>query len=376
MNNNKKPYDYLVVGAGLFGGVFAREASDRGKKVLIVDKRPQIGGNCASKTEDNIDVHLYGAHIFHTDDENVVNYLGRFTRFNNFINSPIADYNGNLYNMPFNLNTFYALFKTKTPREAAERLEKERAEYGGITEPKNLEEKALKLVGKTVYETLVKGYTEKQWGKKASELPAFIISRLPFRLTFDNNYFTDRYQGIPEDGYNAMFENLLKGIDVKLDTDFFKEKDTLSELSDKTVFTGRIDEYFGFSFGRLEYRSLRFETEKLDEENRQGVAVVNYTDAVTPYTRTIEHKHFRPGAKSPVTFVTKEYPAPFTEGAEPYYVINDEKNNSLYLRYKELADRERAAHGVIFGGRLAEYRYYDMDDVVLSALNTAKKEFG
>ncbi len=368
-----KKYDYLIVGSGFFGSVFAREAADKGKKVLVIDKRARIGGNCASETREGIDVHLYGAHIFHTDYENVWNYINRFTRFNNFVNSPVAHFKGKLYNMPFNMNTFYALWGVTTPAEAEARLKAERAAYAHITEPKNLEEKALTLAGKDLYETLVKGYTEKQWGRPATELPPFIINRLPFRLTFDNNYFTDRYQGIPEDGYTAVFGKLLAGIDVKLNVDYFREKAELSRLADKTVYTGGIDAYFGFCLGELEYRSLRFETEVLAQENRQGVAVVNYTDRVTPYTRIIEHKHFRPAHKSPVTVVTKEYPAAFTKGAEPYYVVNDQKNDALYAGYRKLAGDERK-NGVIFGGRLAEYRYYDMDDVILSALTAAGKE--
>jgi len=371
----KKPYDYLVVGAGFFGSVFARQATDAGKKVLVIDKRSRIGGNCASRIENNIDVLVYGAHIFHTDFEDVWTYVNRFTKFNNFVNSPLANYNGKMYNLPFNMNTFYALWGVRTPAEALVKLDEQRAEYRHITDPKNLEEKALTLAGKDIYEKLIKGYTEKQWGRKCSELPAFIISRLPFRLTYDNNYFTDRYQGVPEDGYDALFKNLLDGIEVKLNTDFFKEREALSNLAPKTVFTGRVDEYFNFSLGALEYRSLKLDTETLDKENYQGVAVVNYTDAETPYTRIIEHKHFRPRAASPVTVVTREYPAQFTEGAEPYYVINDKRNNDLYAEYKKLAEQE-AERGVIFGGRLAEYRYYDMDDVILSALETAKKELG
>ncbi|MCL2797608.1 MAG: UDP-galactopyranose mutase [Firmicutes bacterium] len=399
-------YDYLIVGAGLFGGVFAREAADKGKKVLVIDKRPRIGGNCASEMRDGIDVHLYGAHIFHTDYEDVWEYVNRFSRFNNFVNSPIASYRGKLYNLPFNMNTFYALWGVRTPEEAESKLDEQRAAYRHITEPKNLEEKALTLCGRDIFETLIKGYTEKQWGRDARELPPFIISRLPFRLAFDNNYFTDRYQGIPEDGYAALFERLFNGIEVKRNSDFFADREAFCGVADKIIFTGRVDEYFDFKLGALEYRSLSFETETLKCENYQGVAVVNYTDFAPPYTRVIEHKHFRPAAKSPVTVVTKEYPAEFRghnplpvpcvlcldalsptpesripnpeprapiSNNEPYYVINDARNNALYAEYKKLADAEKEK-GVVFGGRLAEYRYYDMDDVILSALTAVKKE--
>jgi len=367
-------YDYLIVGAGLFGATFARKMTDSGKKVCVIDKRQQIGGNCASKSEHGIDVHMYGAHIFHTDYEDVWQFVNRFTRFNNFINTPIANYNGKLFCLPFNMHTFYALWGVKTPEEAEEKLAKERAKYAHIQEPKNLEEKALTLVGKEIYEILIKGYTEKQWGVKATELPAFIISRLPFRLSFDNNYFLDRYQGIPESGYNKMFEKLLDGIEVKLGVDFFDSRAELQSQANKIVFTGRIDEYFDYKLGELAYRSLRFETETLDKKNYQGVAVVNYTDSVTPYTRIIEHKHFRASDSSfnvEKTVVTKEYPAEFVKDSEPYYVVNNSKNNELLAQYKELAKKEQ---NVIFGGRLAEYKYYDMDDVIKSSLETAERE--
>ena len=367
-------YDYLIVGSGLFGATFARKMVDSGKRVLVIDKRGQIGGNCASKNVEGIDVHLYGAHIFHTDFEDVWQFINRFTKFNNFINTPIANYNGQLFCLPFNMHTFYALWGVKTPQEAEERLAKERAKFLHITEPKNLEEKALTLVGEEIYEILIKGYTEKQWGIKATELPAFIISRLPFRLSFDNNYFLDRYQGIPSDGYNKMFENLLDGIEVKLGVDFFDNRAELIKLAKKVVFTGRIDEYFDYKLGELAYRSLKFETEVLDKKNHQGVAVVNYTDSITPYTRIIEHKHFRASDSSfniDKTVVTKEYPAAFTKGSEPYYVVNDERNNNLANQYRELAKSEK---NVIFGGRLAEYKYYDMDDVIKSSLDVAEQE--
>ncbi|MCL2847960.1 MAG: UDP-galactopyranose mutase [Firmicutes bacterium] len=367
-------YDYLIVGSGLFGATFARKMVDSKKRVLVIDKREQIGGNCASKNVEGIDVHLYGAHIFHTDFEDVWQFINRFTKFNNFINTPIANYNGQLFCLPFNMHTFYALWGVKTPQEAEERLAKERAKFLHITEPKNLEEKALTLVGEEIYEILIKGYTEKQWGIKATELPAFIISRLPFRLSFDNNYFLDRYQGIPSDGYNKMFKNLLDGIEVKLGVDFFNNRAELTSLAKKVVFTGRIDEYFDYSLGELAYRSLKFETEILEKKNHQGVAVINYTDSITPYTRIIEHKHFRASDSSfniDKTVVTKEYPAPFTKGSEPYYVVNDERNNNLANQYRELAKSEK---NVIFGGRLAEYKYYDMDDIIKSGLDAVEKE--
>ena len=371
----KKPYDFVIVGSGFFGSVFARQATDAGKKVLVIDKRDHIGGNCASKLVDGIDIHVYGAHIFHTDYEDVWQYVNCFTRFNNFINTPIANYNGKMYCLPFNMHTFYALWGTTTPEEALKKLEQERAKYSHITEPKNLEEKALTLVGQEIYEKLIKGYTEKQWGRKATELPAFIISRLPFRLNYDNNYFTDRYQGIPENGYDKLFKNLLQGIDVKLNADYFANKDYYASLANRLVFTGRIDEYFDYCCGELEYRSLKFETETLNKQNHQGVAVVNYTENKTPYTRIIEHKHFRASDdsfKTDKTVVTKEYPLEFKPGNEPYYVVNDKRNNDLYAKYKELGEKAAKEQGIIFGGRLAEYRYYDMDDVILSALNTAK----
>jgi len=378
-NINKRPvsskkYDYLIVGSGFFGSVFARLAKDAGKKVLIIEKRNHIGGNCASYLEHGIDIHKYGAHIFHTDYDDVWQFVNKYSRFNNFVNSPIANYNGKIYNLPFNMNTLYSLFGTVTPNEVEKKLEKEKAEYSHITEPKNLEEKALTLVGKTVYETLIKGYTEKQWGRKATELPAFIISRLPFRLSYDNNYFTDRYQGIPENGYNELFKNLLKGVEIKLETDFFAEKEKYLSLANTIVFTGKIDEYFNYELGELEYRSLSLENEVIDTENYQGVAVVNYTDSKTPYTRIIEHKHFNNKAESfklNKTVITKEYPKEYELGSEPYYVVNNDKNNALARAYRELAKKQK---NIIFGGRLAEYKYYDMDDVIKSSLLVAKNE--
>ena len=363
----KRKYDYLIVGAGLFGSVFARQATDAGKRVVVIDKRGTIGGNCASELQGGIDVHLYGAHIFHTDSQEVWDYINKFSRFNNFINCPLAYHGGKLYNLPFNMNTFYALWGVKTPAEARAKLEEQRAEYSSIKTPKNLEEQALTLCGRDIYQTLIKGYTEKQWGKSCAQLPPSIITRLPFRYTFDNNYFTDRYQGIPEHGYNALFKRLLQGIEVRLNTDFFKHKTALEAFADTVVYTGRIDEYFNFKLGRLEYRSLKFESQTLDCDDCQGVAVVNYTERGVPYTRVIEHKHFLK-TQTKNTVITKEYPAEFTEGAEPYYVINDQKNNALYAKYKTLAADVAAKNNVVFGGRLAEYKYYDMDDVILSAL--------
>lgn len=365
-----KKYDYVIVGAGLFGSIFAYEAKKRGKKILVIEKRNHIGGNIYCENIEDINVHMYGAHIFHTNNKEVWNYVNNFCEFNNYINSPVANYKGELYNLPFNMNTFYQLWKVKTPNEAKAKIEEQLREVN-IGEPKNLEEQAIKLIGKDVYKKLVKGYTEKQWGKRATELPAFIIKRLPVRFTFDNNYFNDRYQGIPIGGYNVIIDKLLEGIDVKLETDFFKEREYFEKISDKIVFTGMIDEFYNYKFGELEYRSLRFENEILDNENYQGNAVVNYTEYDIPYTRIIEHKHFEYGTQ-PKTVITREYPAKWERGSEPYYPINDEKNNSTYLKYKELADKEK---NIIFGGRLAEYKYYDMHNVIEQALVAVKKEF-
>ena len=365
-----KKYDYVIVGAGLFGAIFAYEAKKRGKKSLVIEKRDHVGGNIYCKNIEDINVHMYGAHIFHTNNKEVWNYVNNLCEFNNYINSPVANYKGELYNLPFNMNTFYQLWKVKTPNEAKAKIEEQIREVN-IGEPKNLEEQAIKLIGKDVYEKLVKGYTEKQWGKRATELPAFIIKRLPVRFTFDNNYFNDRYQGIPIGGYNVIIEKLLDGVEVKLNTDFFQEREYFEGIAEKVVFTGMIDEFYNYKFGELEYRSLRFENEILDNENYQGNAVVNYTEYEIPYTRIIEHKHFEYGTQ-PKTVITREYPSKWERGSEPYYPINNEKNNSTYLKYKELADKEK---NVIFGGRLAEYKYYDMHNVIEQALVVVKKEF-
>ena len=359
-------YDYLIVGAGFFGAVFAREATAKGKKCLVVDRRNHIGGNCYTETVEGIHVHKYGAHIFHTSDKAVWNYINQFTEFNNFINTPVANYKGEIYNLPFNMNTFSRLWGISTPAEAKAIIESQR---GAVTDPKNLEEQAISLVGKDIYEKLVKGYTEKQWGRSCSELPSFIIRRLPVRFTYNNNYFSDRYQGIPEGGYTAVFERLLEGIEVRLNCDYLKDRESLRAMADRVVYTGPIDEYFGYCYGPLQFRSLRFETEILDTDNYQGSAVVNYTDRETPFTRIIEHKHFEFGAQ-PKTVITREYPADWSLGDEPYYTVNDEKNNALYARYAEKAAEEQ---GVYFGGRLGEYKYYDMDKVIASALDLCGK---
>ena len=363
----RKHYDYLVVGAGLFGAVFAHEAVKAGFTVLVLEKRDHIAGNIYTEEVEGIDVHKYGAHIFHTSDKNIWSYVDKFAEFNNFVNSPVANYKGEMYNMPFNMNTFSKMFNISTPAEAMAVLDKERAEITG--EPQNLEEQAISLVGRTVYTKLVKGYTEKQWGRDCTELPAFIIKRLPVRFTYDNNYFNDRYQGIPCEGYTTMVERMLDGADVVLNTNFLDDREKWLGMADNCVYTGPIDEYFGYKLGKLEYRSLKFETEVLDEENHQGVAVVNYTARETPYTRIIEHKHFNFGTQ-PKTVVTREYPTAWEEGMEPYYPVNDERNTNLYHQYAELA----AGEGVLFGGRLAEYRYYDMDDTVAAALKLAATE--
>ena len=370
-------YDYLVVGAGLFGATFAYEAKKRGKKVLVIDKRDHIAGNIYTKEEDGINVHVYGAHIFHTSDKTIWEYINQFAEFNNYINSPIAVYKDELYNLPFNMNTFSKMWGIRTPQEAKDIIEKQKAEYN-IDEPKNLEEQALSLAGKDVYEKLVKGYTEKQWGRDCTELPAFIIKRLPMRFTYDNNYFNDRFQGIPMGGYTQIVEKMLDGIDVVTGVDFFDLKKT-GKLSDGTevkydriLFTGQIDEYFDSQFGPLEYRSVRFETEKLDMENYQGNAVVNYTEREVPYTRIIEHKHFEFG-KQPTTIISREYSSEWKPGVEPYYPVNNEKNDALYAKYAELAKKEG---NVIFGGRLGQYKYYDMDKVLMAALECVEKELG
>ena len=365
-----KKYDYLIVGAGIFGSIFAYEADKLGKKCLVIDKRNHIGGNIYCENIEDINVHKYGAHIFHTSNKEVWDYVNSFVEFNRYTNCPVANYKGELYNLPFNMNTFYQLWKVKTPQEAIAKIE-EQVKEANIDEPQNLEEKAIKLVGKDIYEKLIKGYTEKQWGKKATELPSFIIKRLPVRLTFDNNYFNDKYQGIPVGGYNKIIEKMLENVEVRLNTDFFKNREELENIADKIVFTGMIDEFYDYKFGTLEYRSLRFEHEVLEEENHQGNAVVNYTEYEVPYTRIIEHKHFEYGTQ-PKTVITREYPATWNKGDEPYYPINNDENNKLYAKYKELADKEDR---VIFGGRLAQYKYYDMHHVIEQALNCVKEEF-
>ena len=364
-------YDYLIVGAGPFGATFAYEANKRGKKVLVIDKRNHVGGNMYCENIENINVHKYGAHIFHTSNKKVWDYVNQFCTFNNYINSPIANYKGEIYNLPFNMNTFNKLWGVVTPTEAKVKID-EQIKASGITEPKNLEEQAISLVGKDIYEKLIKGYTEKQWGRNATELPSFIIKRLPIRYTYDNNYFNDKYQGIPEGGYNVIFDKLLEGIDVELDTDFFEKKEELLQKADKIVFTGMIDQYFDYQYGVLEYRSLRFEHETLDEENHQGNAVVNYNEREVPYTRIIEHKHFEFG-KQPKTVITREYPVEWKQGDEPYYPVNNEKNAEIFKKYQELAEKEE---NVIFGGRLANYKYYDMHHVFEVALEVVEKEFG
>ena len=363
-----KKYDYLIVGCGLFGAVFAHEAKQKGKSVLIIEKRDHIGGNIYCAEEEGILVHKYGAHIFHTSNKAVWNYVNQFVEFNNFVNSPIANYKGEIYNMPFNMNTFSKMFGVATPKEAERVIEEQRAEIKG--EPKNLEEQAISLVGREIYTKLIKGYTEKQWGRDCKDLPAFIIKRLPVRYTYNNNYFNDRYQGIPIEGYTVLVERLIEGCDVRLNTDFFADREMFLGLADKCLYTGTIDGYFDYIYGKLGYRSLRFENEVLDEPNHQGVAVVNYTEREIPYTRIIEHKHFAFGTQ-PKTIITKEYPVDWEEGMEPYYPINDEENNALYARYVERAAKEP---NVIFGGRLGMYKYYDMDKCIEAALALCEKE--
>lgn len=360
-------YDYLIVGAGMFGAVFAREMNAKGRKCLVIDKRAHIGGNCYTERVEGINVHKYGAHIFHTSDREIWRYVNQFAEFNGYINSPVAVYKDELYNLPFNMNTFAEMWGIKTPAEAKKIIKDQIAKLN-ISEPKNLEEQALSLVGTDVYEKLIKGYTEKQWGRKCSELPAFIINRLPLRFTFDNNYFNDRYQGVPIGGYTQIFEKLLDGIEIKPNTDY---RDIRNEkIAEKTLYTGCIDEFFDYKLGALEYRSVRFENEILDEENYQGNAVINYTSADIPYTRIIEHKHFEFGAQ-PKTVISREYPVEWKPGIEPYYPINDKKNNTLFERYTALA---RTRPDVIFGGRLGRYRYYDMDKVIRAALDTVNSE--
>ena len=373
-NNNQEEtqmskYDYLVVGSGLYGAIFAHEANKRGKKVLVIDKRPNIAGNVYTEEIEGINVHKYGAHIFHTNNKEVWEYITQFAEFNRFTNSPVANYKGELYSLPFNMYTFNKMWGVVTPEEAAAKIEEQRKEITG--EPKNLEEQAISLVGRDIYEKLIKGYTEKQWGRPCNELPSFIIKRLPVRLTFDNNYFNALYQGIPMGGYTKMVANMLEGIEVRLNTDYLENKEELDSLADKVVYTGPIDAYFNYKLGTLEYRSVRFETEVLDKPNFQGNAAVNYTDAETPWTRIIEHKWFEFGTQ-PKTVISREYSSEWKLGDEPYYPVNDEKNGALYAEYKKLGEAEDK---VIFGGRLGEYKYYDMDAVIAAALNKVKEEF-
>ena len=363
-------YDYLIVGAGLSGSIFAYEAKKRGKNCLVIDKRPHIGGNIYTKEVEGINVHEYGAHIFHTSNHEVWKYIQQFATFNRYTNSPIARYRDEIYNMPFNMNTFNKLWGVITPEQAKKKIEQQIKE-SGIIEPKNLEEQAISLVGRDIYEKLVKGYTQKQWGRRCDELPSFIIKRLPVRFTYDNNYFNDLYQGIPIGGYTPIIEKMLEGIDIRLNCDYFSKRKELETIANKIVFTGMIDQYYDYCFGELEYRSLRFETEILESENYQGNAVVNYNEYEIPYTRIIEHKHFEYG-KQEKTVITREYPATWKKGDEPYYPMNDEKNNCLYEKYKALADKENK---VIFGGRLGMYKYYDMHHIISEALEMVGKEF-
>ncbi len=367
---SEKRYDYLIVGSGLFGSVFAYEAAKRGKSCLVIEKRNHKGGNIYCENVEGITVHKYGAHVFHTNNKRVWDYVNALCGFNLYTNSPIANYKGEIYNMPFNMNTFSKLWGIATPDEAKAIIHEQSSKITG--EPKNLEEQAISLVGEDIYRKLVKGYTEKQWGRDCTELPAFIIKRLPVRYTYDNNYFNDRYQGIPEGGYNVIIDKLLDGIEVITGVDYNADREKYNSLADRTVYTGTIDSFFDYRLGRLEYRSLKFETEILDTDNFQGVAVVNYTDRETPYTRIIEYKHFESGTQEK-TVITREYPAAWKKGMDAYYPVNDEKNQELFLKYKALAEKER---NVIFGGRLAEYKYYDMDKVIESALQKVEEVFG
>ena len=372
-------FDYLIVGSGLFGAIFAYEANKQGKKCLVIDKRNHVAGNVYTENIDGINVHKYGAHIFHTSNKEVWQYINQFAEFNRYTNSPVAIYKGELYNLPFNMNTFNKLWGVTTPEEAKSKIEEEKKQ-ANITNPQNLEEQAISLIGKTIYEKLIKGYTEKQWGKRATELPSFIIKRLPVRFIYDNNYFNDIYQGIPMGGYTKIIEKMLDGIEVKLNYDFFEHRAELENIAEKIVFTGSIDQYYNYQYGELEYRSLKFEEEELDIENYQGNAVVNYTEYEIPYTRIIEHKHFEygpslgkiaEGITSQKTIITREYPDTWVQGKEPYYTVNDEKNTELYAKYKDIADKDSK---VIFGGRLGQYKYFDMDKVIEEALKTVKQE--
>lgn len=362
-------YDYLIVGAGLFGATFAFEATKKRKKCLVIDKRDHIGGNLYCENIEGINVHKYGAHIFHTDNRKIWEYVNSFTEFNRFTNSPIANYKGEIYNLPFNMNTFNKLWGVITPEEAQKKIENQRNELN-IKNPQNLEEQAISLVGTDIYTKLIKGYTEKQWGCDAKELPAFIIKRIPVRFTYDNNYFNDKYQGIPVGGYNKIIEKMVEGVEVRLSTDFFQEREALEKISKKIIFTGMIDEFYNYQFGNLEYRSLRFEESLLKTKDYQGVAVVNYTEREIPYTRIIEHKHFEFGTQEK-TVITKEYPMNWEMGKEPYYPMNNDKNNGIYEKYRELSQKEER---VIFGGRLGEYKYYDMHHIIEKALILCEKE--
>ena len=373
-----KEYDFLIVGAGLFGATFAYKARNKGKKCLVIDKRPHLGGNIYCENIDGINVHKYGAHIFHTSNKEVWNFVNSIVEFNRYTNSPVANYKGKLYNLPFNMNTFYQIWGVTTPEEAIAKLESQRSEsierlrQKGITQPRNLEEQALYLIGQDIYEKLIKGYTEKQWGRKCTDLPAFIIKRLPIRLVFDNNYFNDTYQGIPIGGYNKLINGLLKDIETKTNTNFFSNREKFENIADTIIYTGAIDEYYNYCFGKLKYRTVHFETQILETPNFQGNAVINYTDYQVPYTRIIEHKHFEMFGteiyQCPKTIISKEYSIEWQEGMEPYYPINDEDNTKLYEKYKELAKKNK---NIIFGGRLAEYKYYDMAPVIEKALNIA-----
>ena len=366
-----KKYDYILVGSGLYSGVFAWFAKQKGKKCLVLEKRDHIGGNVYCENTEGIHVHKYGAHIFHTSNKEVWQFVNSLAEFNRYTNSPVANYKGEMYNMPFNMNTFYQMWGTRTPEEARRKIEEQKREAveamkaAGVEEPRNLEEQAISLIGKDIYEKLIKGYTEKQWGRKCTELPAFIIKRLPVRLTFDNNYFNDKYQGIPIGGYNKLIDGLLEDVESRCNTDFFTDREHFESIADKIVFTGKIDEYYHYRFGKLEYRTVRFETEVLDCENYQGNAVINYTEQEVPYTRIIEHKHFEFGQQSK-TVISREYSSEWKEGSEPFYPVNDDKNSALYAQYRELANQEP---NVIFGGRLAEYKYYDMHQIIAAVFN-------
>ena len=364
-----KKYNYLIVGAGLYGSIFAYEMNKMGKKCLVIDKRNHIGGNIYTEELEGINVHKYGAHIFHTSNKKVWEYINQFCKFNNYINSPIANYKGEIYNLPFNMNTFNKLWGVVTPSEAKEKIEEQKKEFG-IIDPKNLEEQAISLIGKDIYEKLIKGYTEKQWGRKATELPSFIIKRLPVRFSYNNNYFNDLYQGIPNGGYTSIVKKLLFGVEVLLNEDFFKKREYYENIAEKIIFTGMIDEYYNYCFGELEYRSLKFEEEVLNIDNFQGVAVMNFTDIETPYTRIIEHKHFEFGNQNK-TIITREYPKEWKKGDEPYYPINNKKNNNIYEKYKKLSEKDT---NVIFGGRLGTYKYYDMDKIIEKVLLDIEKE--